>query len=63
MSKDFSQDPRVMTLLLFEPKLCTLHELQTIYSIKDFYDMLEIIDVQRAFQEEARIRQQQENNN
>lgn len=46
-----------MTLLLFQPSLCTLHELQTTYSVEDFYDMLEIVDVQRALQEEARKQQ------
>ena len=50
----FSQDSRVMSLLLFEPRLCTLHELQTLYSLKDFYDMLEIVDVQRASKDESR---------
>lgn len=57
ISEKFSQDPRVMTLLLFEPQLCTLHELQTKYSLTDFYDLLEIVDVQRELKEEARKNQ------
>lgn len=51
-----------MTLLLFEPSLCTLYDLQTKYSITDFYDLLEIVEVQKAFKEEAR-KQQEANNN
>lgn len=54
ISEKLSQDPRVMSLLLFEPRLCTLHELQTIYSLKDFYDFIEIVDVQTELKEEAR---------
>jgi len=49
-----------MNLLLFEPKLCSLYELQTIYSLKDFYDMLEIVDVRRELQEEHRRELQEE---
>jgi len=48
-----------MTLLLFEPKLCSLHELQNTYSLTDFYDMLEIVDVQRTLQDESRRLQEQ----
>jgi len=58
----FSQDSRVMSLLLFEPKLCTLHELQTIYSLTDFYDMLEIADVQRASKAESQRLQELDKN-
>jgi len=50
-----------MSLLLFEPKLCTLHELQTVYSITDFYNMLEIVDVQKTMQDESRRLQELEN--
>lgn len=41
-----------MRLLMHEPRLCTLHELQTIYSLEDMYFMLEMIDVQEALKEE-----------
>jgi len=49
-----------MTLLLFEPSLCSLHELQNTYSLTDFYDMLEIVDVQRALMSESRKQQEKE---
>jgi hypothetical protein len=49
-----------MTLLLFEPRLCSLYELQNTYSLTDFYDMLEIVDVQRAITDESRRLQAQE---
>jgi len=49
-----------MTLLLFEPRLCSLHELQNTYSLTDFYDMLEIVDVQRAIADESRRLQAKE---
>jgi hypothetical protein len=51
-----------MSLLLFEPTLCTLQELQDTYSLKDFHDLLEIVDVQRAFKEEAQKQREKENN-
>jgi len=47
-----------MTLLTFQPQLCTLHELQTVYSLTDFYDLLEIVDVQIELKEEARKKQE-----
>jgi len=50
-----------MNLLLFEPKLCSLYELQTVYSLEDFYDMLEIVDVRRELQEEHRKEQERIN--
>lgn len=41
-----------MRVLLFEPRLCTKHELDTIYSLEDFYDFLEIIEAKQAIEEE-----------
>jgi len=39
---------------MHEPRLCTLHELQTIYSVEDMYFMLEMIDVQDTLKEEQK---------
>jgi len=50
-----------MTLLLFEPKLCSLYELQNTYSLTDFYDLLEIVDVQRTIKVENNRLQELEN--
>lgn len=41
-----------MRVLMHEPRLCTLHELQTIYSLEDFYLFLEMIDVQETMRDE-----------
>ncbi len=58
--EEFSGDFDVMRLLFHEPRLCTLHELQTVYSLKDFYDMLEMIDAQYTIQEEAEKKREQQ---
>jgi hypothetical protein len=39
---------------MYEPRLCTLHELRTVYSLEDMYDMLEMIDVQETLKEEGK---------
>lgn len=49
---EFSQDFLVMKVLMFEPRLCTLDELQTIYSLSDFYNFVEMIDVSTALKKE-----------
>lgn len=54
LSKEFTQDFRVMELLTFEPRLCTLQELKTVYTTKDFYDFLEIMEAHKALEEDAR---------
>lgn len=41
-----------MRVLMYEPRLCTLHELQTVYSLEDFYFFLEMIDAQETLKEE-----------
>lgn len=41
-------------MLLFEPRLCTKIELDTVYSLDDFYDFMEIIEVRSALDEESR---------
>jgi len=51
-----------MSLLLFEPKLCSLHELQHTYSLTDMYDLLEIVEVQRAMKDESYRLQELEKN-
>lgn len=56
LSKEFTQDFRVMELLTFEPQLCTLHELKTVYSTKDFYDFLEIVEAHKALAKDANDR-------
>lgn len=59
LNKEFTQDFRVMELLTFEPRLCTLHELKTVYSVKDFYDFLEIMEAHKALEQEARLNAEQ----
>lgn len=44
VSKEFSQDFDIFTIITNELKLATLNDLQTIYDVQDMYDMLEIID-------------------
>ena len=56
--ENFSQDFEVMRVLTFEPRLCTKHELATLYTLDDFYDFIEIIDAQETLKEEAHKAQQ-----
>jgi len=45
----FSQDWRIFRVLTFnEPRLATKYELDTIYTVSDLYDFLEIIDAKQA---------------
>jgi hypothetical protein len=44
-----------------EPRLATLHELQTIYSLEDLYDFLEIIEVREAILMEDKAQRDKEN--
>lgn len=39
---------------MHEPRLCTLNELKTVYSLADMLDMLEMIDVQETLKEEGK---------
>lgn len=57
--ENFSQDFEVMRVLTFEPRLCTKHELATLYTLDDFYDFIEIIDAQETLKDEANKAQQQ----
>lgn len=50
-----------MTVLLFEPRLCTKYELETVYSLDDLYDFLEIIEVKSALEDEAREQARKDN--
>jgi len=56
----FTIDIRILNLLSAEEKYCTYHELQTVYSVPDFYDMLEMMDVNAALREDSRRRSQKE---
>ena len=56
--ENFSQDFEVMRVLTFEPRLCTKYELQTLYTLDDFYDFIEIIEAQETLKEEAHKAQQ-----
>jgi hypothetical protein len=58
LEKSFSQDFEVMTVLTAEPRLCTLHELETIYSVEHLYDFLEIIEAKSAVEEDFHKREQ-----
>ena len=43
-----------------EPRLATLHELQTVYSLEDLYDFLEILEVRDAILAEDKARRDKE---
>jgi hypothetical protein len=60
IEKHFSQDIEIMSVIMFEPRLCTLIELQTVYSLKDLYDFLEIIEVQAAISDDRIKRAEQQ---
>ena len=38
---------------MHEPPLCTYHELKSVYTLDDFYDLLEYADAQTVLREEA----------
>jgi hypothetical protein len=52
-------DFEIMTVLLFEPQLCTKHELDSIYDLEDLYDFLEIIEAKNSIEEEIQKKEQQ----
>ncbi len=56
-----SLDMEIVTIVTQENPLATLNELDTIYSLADIYDMLEIIALQAAIREEQtkKAKQQQ----
>ena len=58
LTNEFSQDFQVMRLLTYEPRLCTIYELEHLYSIDAFYDFIEIMDAQETIIEEAQKAQQ-----
>lgn len=53
IEKNFSQDFNLYLICTSTPQLATLHELQTIYSVGDAFDLIEIIQAHITFQEEA----------
>jgi 4-diphosphocytidyl-2C-methyl-D-erythritol kinase len=56
----FTVDVRILNLLSAEERYCTYHELQTVYSLPDFYDMIEMMEVNTALREDGRRRSQKE---
>lgn len=50
---EFSGDFEVMKLLTYEPRLCTLAELKDTYTLDDFHDLLEMVEVQETLKEIA----------
>ena len=56
----FTIDVRILNLLSAEEKYCTYNELHTVYSVPDFYDMLEMMDVNAALREDSRRRSQKQ---
>ena len=56
---EFSQDFEILTILTSELKLATLNELQTVYTVSDAYDLLEIIDVQQTLMSEEQKKNEQ----
>jgi len=53
-------DVRILNLLSAEEKLCSYYELQTVYSLPDFYDMLEMLDVNAALRDDSRRKSQKQ---
>ena len=51
MTEAFSQNFDVYRLLSHPTKLCTLQELRDVYNIDEFYDMLEIIELDDGLKE------------
>jgi len=51
LSDEFSQDSDVLRILTAELKLASLIELQTVYSVEDLYDMIEILEATAAIDE------------
>ncbi len=45
MTRDFKGDIDIYRVLSHPLKLATLHELQTVYSTEDLFDLLEYLDV------------------
>lgn len=58
MADEFSGDWQMYRLLTHSPQLCTLKELKTDYSLKEYYDFLEMIEVK----ESIRIEGEKQNN-
>lgn len=52
VSEEYSGSLDVMRLLMYEPRLCTLHELYTVYDLDDFYDFIEMIDARETIDAE-----------
>lgn len=59
IEKEFQGNSDILFLLSCEERWCTYHELQTVYSTEDFYDLLEMANVNAALQADAHKRQQQ----
>ena len=58
MSEEFTGDWQMYRLLTSSPQRCTLKELKTDYSVKEYYDFLEMIEVK----ESIRIEGEKQNN-
>lgn len=61
LSEEFSGDFNVLRLIMHEPKICTYHELATVYSIDEFYDLLEYVEAQQVLREEAQKKAEVQN--
>lgn len=52
--EQFSQDWSIFKVVTYDkPKLATKHELDTVYTVSDLYDFLEIIDTNDAIEKIA----------
>ena len=40
------------TIITADPRLATLYELQTVYSVADVYDMLEVLEANSTLRDE-----------
>lgn len=61
MLEDFSQPWEVYIICTHKTKLATKHELDTVYSLSDIYDFLEMIDVYNALEKDAHDRAEKDN--
>jgi hypothetical protein len=48
LSDNFSQDFEILNIVTSELKLASLLELQTVYSVHDMYDILELMEANAA---------------
>lgn len=63
LSEKFTQDFLILSVVTSELRLASLHELQTIYSVADLYDILEMMDAHATMLEYQRRQEELERKN